>query len=97
MSQLTGHVDNLNRQMEILANRLESVLSAPEPIAGGADRSEVPHDPSCELGNALYQQAVRVNAVGLLVDSLIKRLRSAERRVGQECVSTCRSRWSAYH
>src|SRR3546814_11768142 len=23
--------------------------------------------------------------------------RSAERRVGQECVSTCRSRWSTYH
>src|SRR3546814_17294010 len=23
--------------------------------------------------------------------------RSEERRVGQECVSTCRSRWSTYH
>src|SRR3546814_13069449 len=25
------------------------------------------------------------------------RTRSEERRVGKECVSTCRSRWSAYH
>src|SRR3546814_20528681 len=25
------------------------------------------------------------------------RIRSEERRVGQECVSTCRSRWSPYH
>src|SRR3546814_2167568 len=25
------------------------------------------------------------------------RQRSDERRVGKECVSTCRSRWSAYH
>src|SRR3546814_1046280 len=25
------------------------------------------------------------------------RWRSEERRVGQECVSTCRSRWSPYH
>src|SRR3546814_19405421 len=25
------------------------------------------------------------------------RARSEERRVGKECVSTCRSRWSAYH
>src|SRR3546814_8567960 len=25
------------------------------------------------------------------------RRRSEERRVGQECVSTCRSRWSQYH
>src|SRR3546814_537190 len=26
-----------------------------------------------------------------------KVIRSEERRVGQECVSTCRSRWSPYH
>src|SRR3546814_11803730 len=26
-----------------------------------------------------------------------KRSRSEERRVGKECVSTCRSRWSPYH
>src|SRR3546814_15842428 len=26
-----------------------------------------------------------------------KVLRSEERRVGKECVSTCRSRWSPYH
>src|SRR3546814_4707502 len=31
------------------------------------------------------------NAVGLWMD------RSEERRVGKECVSTCRSRWSPYH
>src|SRR3546814_13162428 len=29
-------------------------------------------------------------------NSTIKR-RSEERRVGKECVSTCRSRWSPYH
>src|SRR3546814_12151102 len=27
----------------------------------------------------------------------IQRRRSEERRVGKECVSTCRSRWSPYH
>src|SRR3546814_7521171 len=26
-----------------------------------------------------------------------RRTRSEERRVGKECVSTCRSRWSPYH
>src|SRR3546814_15727372 len=30
-----------------------------------------------------------------LVDESLKR--SEERRVGKECVSTCRSRWSPYH
>src|SRR3546814_14980796 len=27
----------------------------------------------------------------------LQRRRSEERRVGKECVSTCRSRWSPYH
>ena len=35
----------------------------------------------------------------LMDDSIIGEipLRSEERRVGKECVSTCRSRWSPYH
>src|SRR3546814_3897497 len=28
---------------------------------------------------------------------VINKMRSEERRVGKECVSTCRSRWSPYH
>src|SRR3546814_20210534 len=36
----------------------------------------------------------RFNAI---VDDARTRLRSEERRVGKECVSTCRSRWSPYH
>src|SRR3546814_19328379 len=34
---------------------------------------------------------VMVSAHGLIM------IRSEERRVGKECVSTCRSRWSPYH
>src|SRR3546814_9588451 len=32
-----------------------------------------------------------------LTPRTIQTLRSEERRVGNECVSTCRSRWSPYH
>src|SRR3546814_2187143 len=32
-----------------------------------------------------------------LLDAAIACFRSEERRVGKECVSTCRSRWSPYH
>src|SRR3546814_1627990 len=32
-----------------------------------------------------------------LRDRLMREGRSEERRVGKECVSTCRSRWSPYH
>src|SRR3546814_4930382 len=33
----------------------------------------------------------------LLVEKTDRLYRSEERRVGKECVSTCRSRWSPYH
>src|SRR3546814_10906166 len=32
-----------------------------------------------------------------LISEALRGERSAERRVGKECVSTCRSRWSPYH
>src|SRR3546814_17574282 len=31
------------------------------------------------------------------LDAFLGDIRSEERRVGKECVSTCRSRWSPYH
>src|SRR3546814_12939706 len=38
-------------------------------------------------------------AVGEMLKPLTREfpIRSEERRVGKECVSTCRSRWSPYH
>src|SRR3546814_16780983 len=32
-----------------------------------------------------------------MVGTMAAKKRSEERRVGKECVSTCRSRWSPYH
>src|SRR3546814_15233136 len=37
------------------------------------------------------------NMVKATFDALRNSFRSEERRVGKECVSTCRSRWSPYH
>src|SRR3546814_20172899 len=38
------------------------------------------------------------HAAGISHDEVCDRaVRSEERRVGKECVSTCRSRWSPYH
>src|SRR3546814_11077973 len=36
------------------------------------------------------------HAMAMLVDAP-HQIRSEERRVGKECVSSCRSRWSPYH
>src|SRR3546814_20270597 len=49
--------------------------------------------------------AAQLQATGIRVESDLRnekinykvRERSEERRVGKECVSTCRSRWSTYH
>src|SRR3546814_4974767 len=39
---------------------------------------------------------IEINVVGIEAQRLIDP-RSEERRVGKECVNTCRSRWSPYH
>src|SRR3546814_19087027 len=61
---------------------------------------------------ALAEPVVRVGRIGaarvalqefleqarrFIVATALERVRSEERRVGKECVSTCRSRWSPYH
>src|SRR3546814_5109587 len=60
-------------------------------IGGGAD---LRHHHKIELVAGAFDHLdhVAVHVVGVeAID------RSEERRVGKECVSTCRSRWSPYH
>ena len=69
-----------------------SVLSAPQR--------------RCQILLTLFQPGLtattatfsELNGVDDDIASLdISETRSEERRVGKECVSTCRSRWSPYH
>src|SRR3546814_6982240 len=57
--------------------------------------------PRLDLRTVLTELRVSMPGVQLLPILHKKHLsdgfRSEERRVGQECVSTCRSRWSPYH
>src|SRR3546814_4616097 len=48
-------------------------------------------------GVAIAAQHLDGQAVGFETPFARPALRSEERRVGKECVSTCRSRWSPYH
>src|SRR3546814_6440894 len=52
----------------------------------------------------IYDEATQMERTGEQISMLERRAmeaerdtRSEERRVGKECVSTCRSRWSPYH
>src|SRR3546814_17849518 len=47
----------------------------------------------------LAKRAIAIRAGAIEIDrrGLAQIIRSEERRVGKECVSTCRSRWSPYH
>src|SRR3546814_13575249 len=52
-------------------------------------------DRQCRALHAPQQQADAVRRAKLVLVPV--RIRSEERRVGKECVSTCRSRWSPDH
>src|SRR3546814_16676180 len=50
------------------------------------------HIVSCRLANWVAVRAAHMKALFIVPER-----RSEERRVGKECVSTCRSRWSRIH
>src|SRR3546814_2861462 len=67
---------------DVCSSDLVEVRDVRAPLAGSGDAD----------------QGVHVGAVGVHLPAvLVHDLRSEERRVGKECVSTCRSRWSPYH
>src|SRR3546814_11337631 len=49
------------------------------------------------LAVATHKPSVYIDLSGWSPKYFPPILRSEERRVGKECVSTCRSRWSPYH
>src|SRR3546814_14254372 len=52
--------------------------------------------PTCALSWA-YRSSARAPKATRITPPRSTASRSEERRVGKECVSTCRSRWSQYH
>ena len=49
------------------------------------------------LGRPLIPDTANLGAADIALREVIEEKRSEERRVGKECTSWCRSRWSPYH
>src|SRR3546814_12169389 len=78
---------------ELLEEIVESLKSIPALILVSV-RTE--HDEDLSERQNLLQ--LRLKPLGMMdAAAIIRDIRSEERRVGKECVSTCRSRWSPYH
>src|SRR3546814_19126714 len=59
--------------------------------------SDVCSSDLARAGGSLFVSGIWVRSIGEIFSSPMGRRRSEERRVGKECVSTCRSRWTPYH
>src|SRR3546814_15284037 len=97
-------MDDIVKPLEVLSRlRLKGVGLAMDDYGTGASTmQQLKRIPFTELkidrefvAGAPQDPAARAMLSSSI--SLAKELRSEERRVGEECVSTCRSRWSPYH
>src|SRR3546814_11401655 len=73
-----------------------------EKVESGADPIDAVRDVLPQLRGAFALAILFRSQPDLLIGArlgspLVVGVRSEERRVGKECVRTCRSRWSTYH
>src|SRR3546814_12238829 len=82
--------------------RFGNLLHDQRMIAGGGEGRRQPLEQAAAVmgdggGLAVHQAAAHHPAAEMLADRLMAQARSEERRVGKECVSTCRYRWVPQH
>src|SRR3546814_7920721 len=86
----------LRLKPRVVLDHEQSTLFGPRPThrqpAFPISNAPIPFAPASACGK---RSAKLLPFPGSLVTSIVPR--SEERRVGKECVSTCRSRWSPYH
>src|SRR3546814_3049103 len=87
---------------ERLRPALEALAAADLDIAEAYGRCGLPPERGSEPGfpgliRMIAGQQVSVPSARAIIARLEVRVRSEARRVGKECVRTCRFRWSRYH
>src|SRR3546814_13452817 len=92
VNALLAHNERQAEEARTHAGNLAHALKTPLTVIMNAATAQSP-----DLGDTVIREATTMRRQ---VDHHLARaraVRSAERRVGNECVSTCRSRWSPYH
>src|SRR3546814_11951429 len=84
-------------KFDTISIRLISMGHVPHPGYGQRGVGKGKAYDRVELGAQMVLHVVGEASFGLAILENRRILRSEERRVGKECVSTCRSRWSPYH
>src|SRR3546814_18382200 len=80
---------------DLLPDRIVARLVAPR-LRKGEEETLVAGQ-SVDRRRRLAAERAVIGVIGDFQPRQIGDIRSEERRVGKECVSTCRSRWSPYH
>src|SRR3546814_14290925 len=90
---------DLDKADATVQDTLPLVLAATDSMVDEDDLSPDGSDQTPEdAGDRVDEGSITVDFFGDLPDNPTQAFeRSEERRVGKECVSTCRSRWSPYH
>src|SRR3546814_11226614 len=77
--------------------RVAQIVGLRGPVAVLVEGSRDPATELVDLSDHVAVTVVLHHLLGAITVLQQLRVRSDERRVGTECVSTCRSRWSQYH
>src|SRR3546814_11999193 len=75
----------------------QGVPRLPALLIGGLESSGIPRANICQPRLQSQKSLVWIADISSETQTSDCTNRSEERRVGKECVSTCRSRWSPYH
>src|SRR3546814_20446632 len=84
---------------DVCSSDLKWVGTLHRALTAAEERGEIDYSFSEKVSNSDYVRVMRDYAEGgakLIVGEAFGVSRSEESRVGKECVSTCRSRWSPY-
>src|SRR3546814_12222923 len=96
-AQFAAHAPRCDPRQVAAARQFDAVVVA--MVAVGHRQVELARAAAAEFGADHVAEQAPVPQAAAVVGKVPvhARLRSDERRVGTECVSKCRSRWSPYH